>query len=218
MITKVFLCPFFGELPEWWGKYQAQIPAMEKMGYKFLIDTDLAKFKQRVWDKLGVDCPIVWGKAKVHDYRPALGYLYEDEIKGFDFWGITDFDVVYGQVDEWVTDDFLKNLDVHSNHDSYVCGPWSLFRNKKEVNELFMKQIDWQKFLIEPTVNGWCEMEYSRLLERSGLRYAYTFWQGFPWDVNPILRREGGELFQILNGSWEPIMMYHFRQIKRWPL
>ncbi len=211
-IKKVFICPYFGELPPWFDLYKPQIEKLKKYGYDFIIDQDLEGFKKRVKEKLDIDCPIKSGTGKVWDYRPTLGLLYEDEIKGYDFWGHTDFDVVYGDVGAWVTDEFLDGLDLHSNHDTYVCGCWSLYRNNKRVNNLFKDPPYWKDFMITERANGWVETGFSRYLEISGLRYKYTFWQGDPDD--PQIELKEGKLYQ----KGKEIMMYHFRRQKVWPL
>lgn len=208
-LRKILIVPFFGELPEWFDKFEAP------KGYDLLIDQDLEGFKQRVGDILGIEYPGVPGSGKVWDYRPALGVLYQDEIKPYSFWGHTDFDCVYGDVDKWVTDEFLYDLAVHSNHHSYVNGCWSLYKNIPRVNELFLDSPNWKQMMERPIPNGWVEDEYSRILENSGLRYKYTFWQGWPYTTTPNLHKSlDGKLYQ----DGEEIMMFHFRRSKKWPL
>ena len=208
------ITPYFGEFPEWMDKYKAHYEeTLKKAGYDWLLDTDIESFKKRVKDKLGIDYPGLPGTGKVWDYRGALGYLYEEEIKGYDFWGHTDFDCVYGDVNKWVTDEFLSELDLHSNHDTYINGCWSLYRNTKAVNELFL-QCNWRFYMEYPESNGWVEGPFSKRLERSGLRYKYTFWQGNPYTTEPNIKFENGKLYQ----DGEEIMMFHFRRSKRWPI
>lgn len=201
--------PYFGPFPEWIEKFE--LPK----GYELLLDQDLEGFKKRVKDKLGIDYPGLPGTGKVWDYRPALGLLYEDAIRygRFDFWGHTDFDCVYGDVDKWVSDEFLSGLDIHSNHGTYINGCWTLYRNIPEVNNLFLKG-DWKSNMMHPTPTGWVEDSFSRLVENSGLKYKYTFWQGNPYTTEPNLKKENGKLYQ----DGEEIMMFHFRRSKKWPL
>lgn len=206
-LRKIFIMPYFGDLPDWYDKFE--LPK----GYDILLDQDLKGFKERVRQKLGIEYPGLLGGVKVWDYRCALGYLYEEEIKGYDFWGHTDFDVVFGDVDKWVTDEFLSELDVHSNHNTYVCGCWSLYRNTPELNRLFLRG-NWYDNMIEVIPTGWVEEGYSRLLEESEFRHLYTFWQGNPWTNDPKLSKIDGRLLQ----DGEEIMMFHFRHSKRWPL
>ncbi len=210
MIKKLFIMPYFGPLPEWIEKFE--LPK----GYELVLETDIEKFKKRVKDKLGIDYPGLPGTGKVWDFRATLGVLYEDDIKygGFDFWGHTDFDCIYGDVDKWITDEFLSELDVHSNHKTYVNGCWSLYRNTPEVNNLFKTVPNWKEYLIHPESNGWVEGAFSRALEQSGLRYKYTFWQGDPWAKVINLEKKDGKLYQ----DGQEIMMHHFRYSKKWPL
>ena len=213
-MKKLFLIPFFGSPPPWYPQYIDHVRHLQSHGYDLLIDTDLAKFQERVRSKLHIDCPIIPGTGKLWDYRATLGYLYEEETAGYDFWGHTDLDCVYGNVGKWVTDEFLGNLDIHSNHGTYICGPWTLYRNVARVNQLFMEQDDWQGYLERPEVNAWVEAAYSRLVERSGLRFQYTYWQNLnPSDDSGIAFRDGK-----LYDHGQEIMMYHFRRTKRWPL
>jgi len=209
---KVLIAPFFGDMPPWIDKFRAP------KGYDLLIDQDLDEFKIRVKTKLGIDFPGEWGSPKVWDYRGALGLLYEDEIKDYEFWGTVDFDVVFGDVSKFVPDDMLMNLDVYSGHNEYVNGCFSLYRNCTEVNKLFMQCPEWKEIMTDPKPSGWIEKEYSRKLEQSGLRYKYDFQQGNPWTDKPILKKEGQSLWQQLNGEWFELAFFHFRHSKKWPL
>lgn len=203
------ITPYFGQLPEWMNNYQPPD------GYRWLLDMDYEGFKQRVKEKLGINYTGYPSNGKVWDFRCALGVLYEQEIKGFDYWGHTDFDCVYGDTEKWVSDDFLSSLDVHSNHHSYVNGCWSLYKNDPEVNNLF-REGPWKENMDNYNVTGWVEQEYSRVLEASGLRYAYTFWQGWPYTADPKITKSGNNLYQ----DGEEIMMFHFRRSKAngWPI
>jgi len=192
-------------------------------GYHMIIDTDLADFKLRVKQKLGIDYPGVVGGTKVWDYRCALGLLYKDEIKDYDWWGTCDFDMVFGDVDKFVPDSLLNELDVYSGHNEYVCGCFSLYRNSPEVNNLFKNYPLWEVELRNPESSGWVETQFSRILELSGLRYKYDFQQGMPWTTTPILKKEGNKLFQkvdfnSIDHNWEEICFFHFRHSKQWPL
>lgn len=239
-LTKKIVTPYFGNLPEWWDKFEPPT------GYSWLLDTDLESFKKRVKDKLGIDYPSGFGDCKVWDYRCALGFLYEEELNGFDFWLTMDFDVVFGDVNKFFPDEELDKLDVWSNHDTYVAGFWSLYRNSKEVNELFMQHPDWKNILSTPQITAWVENEYSRLLENSGLRYKYSGdLQGNPYNPPFNLIKDNGRLFQfshldnnddvyavypksdylIHNAAdnkhtfvYKEIPMLHFRRTKSYPL
>lgn len=214
-MKKIFLNPYFGEFPEWIDKWRENFEqTLRPAGYDLLIDTDLESFKKRVKDKLGIDYPGVYGSPKVWDYRCALGLLYSEEINSYDYWGHFDQDMCYGDVAKWFPDSEISKLDVWSNHNTYVCGCWTLYANKPEVNELFKNYFDWKEKMIYPEPNGWVEQEYSRLVEQSGLKYKYSFQQGMPYTTEPNLKKENGKLYQ----DGVEICMFHFRRSKRWPI
>lgn len=201
------LSPYFGELPEWYDKYQSP------EGYDFLLDQDLEGFRKRVKDVLGIDCPIEWGSTKVSDYRCALGLLYAKELEGYDYWGTVDLDMVFGDTKKWFPDEMVSQFDVVSNHDTYVSGPFTLYKNSDEVNNLFKSYHGWQDKMVGGT-NGWVEQEYSNLLEASGLKYKYMSEQGDYTDTTTRLEKRDGKLYQYGN----EIAMFHFRRRKNWPL
>lgn len=207
-MRKILITPFFGDLPPWFDKFEPPV------GYEWLLDTDLESFKKRVKDKLGIDYPGEYGSSKVWDYRCALGLLYEDEIEDYSVWGHCDFDVVFGDVNKWVTDEILDKVIIWSNHHSYVNGCFSLYKNCDIVNNLFKRFGLWEHMLRNKNPLGWVEQEYSRIVETSGFKYSYNFFQGWPYTTTPNLAKENGKLYQ----DGEEIMMFHFRRSKKWPL
>jgi hypothetical protein len=218
VISKLLICPYFGPLPEWWLHWLGNVGrSIEPLGYDILLDTDEDAFRDRVARTLGIVCPPMSGGGKVWDYRPALGLLYWEELEGYDFWGHTDFDCVYGRVDQFVTDWFLNAIDMHSNHATYVNGCWSLYRNTPQMASLFMEHPLWESALEDPTPSGWAEQEFSRIVlwaEQEGrLRKAWTQWQVFSEEQLPHVHFEGERLMCL----GEEVMMAHFRRTKVYP-
>lgn len=217
MITKLFVCPYFGDMPSWMDHYWRNARRLRAQGYDFLVDTDEEAFHERVKDRLGITCPTMVGTGKTWDFRPALGVLYEEEIRGYDFWGHTDFDCVYGRVEEWVTDAFLSDLDIHSNHHNYICGFWTLYRNQPFVNELFSLHPEWQEIMESATPYGWAETGFTEIVdtfaESGELAREYTFWQTKNLNNYDLLHWEDGKLME---GNTE-VMVAHFRRTKEYP-
>lgn len=214
-LRKVLIVPFFGEMPPWIDKFRAP------KGYDLLLDQDIDEFKIRVKTILGIDYPGEWGTSHVWDYRAALGLLYEEEIRGYDYFGHCDLDVVFGNMDKFIPDQELMKLDVYSTHDKYICGAFSLYKNTDEVRNLFKHSPEWKENMTSKQPTGWVETSYSRLLEKSGFKYKYDLTpQGNPFTDSPVLEMRGRELFQQINGEWFEIGLFHFRRSKSkgWPL
>lgn len=211
-LSKVLICPYFGDQPEWIGRYWANAERLERQGYDFLLDTNEAEFRERVRERLGIVCPPMCGTGLIWDFRPALGYLYAEEIKDFDFWGHTDFDVVYGRVEHFWPDALLGQYDAVSDHTHYFAGPWSLYRNVPAVSEAFLTNDEWSRVMRSEEAMGWSEFGFADTMKASGLRCLFAQHHGFE---NPgSLRMEEGRL---MDGERE-MSFFHFRRTKQFPL
>ena len=82
---------------------------------------------------------------KFCDFKPAYGYIFSDIIQQYDFWGIGDIDVIYGNIRAFITEELLTTYDLISVRPEYISGFFTLFRNCKKINELFMESRDYQK-------------------------------------------------------------------------
>ncbi len=69
---------------------------------------------------------------KICDYRPAFGLIFEEFLKGYDFWGHCDFDMIFGDLRKYFTDELLSNYDK-----ILTLGHLSLYRNTFENNNRF---------------------------------------------------------------------------------
>lgn len=218
LTKKLLICPFFGDLPAFYPQWRESVRSLERFGYHVLVTQDLEDFNARCGAVLGFPSPIVPGTGKLWDFRCAFGELYAKEIEGYDYWGTTDFDVVYGRVDRFVTEEMLTEkgpngrLDIFSDEDTYIGGHFTLYRNISYVNAFFRDVHGWAAFMQDPPPNGWVEFAYSVhakkhlnvVLEKN---QATRDNRGLTLDENGYLRQNGKE-----------IMLAHFRDQKRWPL
>lgn len=218
MLKKLLICPFFGPLPAFYPQWRESVRTLERFGYHVLVTQDLEDFNARCGAVLGFPSPIVPGTGKLWDYRCAFGELFAKEIEGYDYWGHTDFDVVYGRVDRYVTEEMLNEkgpngrLDIYSDEDTYIGGHFTLYRNISYVNSFFRECEGWAAFMQDPTPNGWVEFGFS-VAAKKGLNVVLSKNQatrdnrGLELDENGYLRQNGRE-----------VMLAHFKDQKRWPL
>lgn len=218
MIKKLFIIPWFGEYPDYMNQWIANMEYLKPLGYDYLLVCSLKKFEQRVRERLGIEPCILSGTGKAWDYRPALGVLFEEEIKGYDYWGHTDFDCVYGDINKFMPDEELVKYDIWSNHHCYCAGPWTLYKNNEKINNLFRNCPDWKERMSECKATGWIEDGYSKMLdklhENGEVNRLYTFYQGYDPSIDTNLSFKDGKLYDA--GS--EIMQFHFNRRKRFPL
>jgi hypothetical protein len=148
-LRKLMIVPWVGPLPDWTapGSTNGESPNAG-YGWEFLLDVDEHRIRERI-EALGVRCPPLAGR-KLCDYRPAFGEMYADEIQGFDFWGHTDLDCVYGRLWDYITDELLAGIDVYSN-DPYpqMCGPFTLYR-ASVASSVFRAARGWRTIFEDP--------------------------------------------------------------------
>ncbi len=71
---------------------------------------------------------------KLCDFRPAYGEIFQEYIKGYDFWGHCDNDQIFGDIRHFITDDILDRYDR-----ILFCGHFTLYKNTPEVNQVYKK-------------------------------------------------------------------------------
>lgn len=178
VLTKLMIVQWVGPLPEWTEQWLANTQRITDAGYgwNFLLDADIQSIRSRITN-LGIDYPPLEGR-KLCDYRPALGEMYAVEVAGFDFWGHTDLDCVYGPIWDYVTDELLADCDLFSNDPAPdMCGPFSLYRTAT-ASHIFRHAEDWREIFQDATFRGFDETGIVPALLRSGLRMTHRHWEG----------------------------------------
>lgn len=73
---------------------------------------------------------------KFVDFQPAIGYIFNDYLKSYDFWGHCDNDQIFGDFSHFITDEILDKYDK-----LYRCGHLTIYRNSESNNILFMNEV-----------------------------------------------------------------------------
>lgn len=229
MLTKVFLSPLFSFNIPWMKQYYQNFNALPA-GWEHIIFTDLdlesskniavikmnvEQFKDLVQRKIGVMPYVPVPSPKFGDMRPAFGKIFEDYIKGADFWGHTDFDMVLGNLDKFVPESVLNNCDIFSDDINAVNGIFTLYRNNPKVNLLFTDCPNWRFIFTDTVYHAFDEAAFSQLVRgRQDIRFVDGQRHKHDRNGSSGLRMEHGRLYQFD----EEIMAFHFRRTKRWPL
>ncbi|MDR6761952.1 hypothetical protein J2Y38_002163 [Flavobacterium sp. 2755] len=87
---------------------------------------------------------------KLCDFKPAYGFLFSEYLEDYDFWGITDIDVVYGRIREFMTEEVLEEFDIVCVRHDFITACCMLFRNTDYINTLFKKSRDYEMIFTTP--------------------------------------------------------------------
>ena len=91
--------------------------------------TELKELIQSKFDfKIALNSPY-----KLCDYKPAYGYIFEEYIKDYQYWGHCDVDTIMGNLSNFLTNTLLEK------YDKLFCqGHMTIYRNTFENNRVFM--------------------------------------------------------------------------------
>lgn len=146
MKSVVIIFPYFGTLPVQYKMWRASALYNPTVDFMFFTDAHVKPEKNIIVHKMpfsefkkiiqqAFDFPIVLDRPyKLCEYKQAYGYILQDYIKAYDFWGFGDLDLVYGDIRSFLTDSVLEH--------SFILG-WghlTLLRNNEDANTYFMKQ------------------------------------------------------------------------------
>jgi len=123
---------------------------------------------------LKTKCLIQTGR-KLADFRPAFGLMFAQYVKRYDYWGVCDSDVVFGNLREVFTDKWAASFDKYN-----VYAHLMIFRNTDENNHLFMsknllKNATWKDALACPYNCYIEEFPISRVFDLSGKKTDIDF-------------------------------------------
>lgn len=147
----IFIIAYYGEYPSYFQlflnscknnpNYEWLIVTDNKTSYNYpknvhILDLSWLElcqlFQNKFSFKISIDRPY-----KLCDFKPAYGYIFQEYICNYDYWGHCDVDLVFGNLDHFLPPDKICNYDKIGH-----LGHMSLYKNTKEINMLFMQQTD----------------------------------------------------------------------------
>lgn len=146
-----FIIPYFGTLPNYFQLFLNS--CARNPGYNWLLLTDdmrafdypenvnrvemtFAECRGLVEKKLGFETTLRY-PYKLCDVKPMYGYVFQDFISDFEYWGYCDVDMLVGNLSRFLTDDFLAAYDK-----VFCLGHMTIYRNTPENNKVFMRDYN----------------------------------------------------------------------------
>lgn len=175
-----FLIPYFGRWPFWMPFFIESCRKNPDVEWLFFSDCgqpddlphnvsinscSFADYCSLVSDRLGIEFSPD-SAYKLCDIKPALGYIHADQLVGFDFWGFSDIDLVYGDLRGYFTAGRLARYDLLSTHERRISGHLCLLRNNEHMRTAFMQVSGWRNALSNSEHCAFDEKDFSRLFIR----------------------------------------------------
>lgn len=135
------------------------------------FDKIVEQFQSKFDFKIALDRPY-----KLCDFKPTYGYVFEDYLKEYKFWGECDIDTLMGDLGKFLSDDFLDRFD------KILClGHLTIYRNTYENNRVFMQpyreELMYKQVFSSPNSFGFDE-------------------EGTYGNINRIFKESGKKVFE----------------------
>lgn len=217
MKSVVILFPYFGTLPIQYNMWRNS--ALRNTDIDFLFFTDclvepaeniivhkmtFESFRQLV--QKAFDFPITLDRPyKLCEYKQAYGYILQDYIKNYDFWGFGDLDLVYGDIRSFLTDSVLKYKFLLG------WGHLTLLHNDEDTNTYFMKQVDgYQNYKDAFTTNKitfFDEYGYNGCSDKWRDNRPDDCW--LEWSFDNASKPKQSYHFDSLTRGWKQVIFEH---------
>lgn len=208
MKTIVIIFPYFGALPVQYKMWRASATCNPSVDFMFFTDADVESAKNIIVHKMSFkdfrklvqnvfDFPIILNRPyKLCEYKQAYGYILNKYIKGYDFWGFGDLDLVYGDIRAFLTDNVLEYKFLLG------WGHLTLIHNDTDCNTFFMKQIEGYQ-------------SYKAAFTTSEITYFDEFGYNGCSDKWRNCRPEDCWLEWPFDNASKPKQSYHFNSLTR---
>lgn len=238
------IIPYFGKWPIWFEATMVsmagnpsihwlcptdcELPENHPDNLKFLPIT-LKELNLQVNSIVGANVPLT--PRKFCDLKPAYGDIFSEFIKGYDFWGICDMDIIWGDIRTFITKDILDKFDIISSRKEAISGHFNLFRNTQSINQLYKSIPNYEELFENPKFQWTDEVVLTNYIKEinSGQseKKISVYWQkilcnqenGTDSHQEYYLDRwlwKKGKMLEIKNGaSLGEIMYLHFINWKR---
>ena len=144
-----------------------------------VVYTTLNEVKNKIEERLGFSVAL-YSAYKLCDFKPAYGYVFNEYLKGYDFWGYCDTDMIFGDIRSFITDSILRRSDKVLSR-----GHLSLWRNSKMMNEFFMTSTDGFYRTVFTSGSNFSFDEWGKRGVANHLKERLSeerFWDGVPFD------------------------------------
>jgi hypothetical protein len=152
-----FVLPWFGPWPNWmplfwescrwnpdidWLIYTDQAQPKEAPGNIDFRILNLEEMYRLIAQGLNIELQPPFRAHKLCDFKVATGLIFEDRLRNYDFWGMCDLDMSWGQIRTFYTEDLLSEYDILTSSRRAINGQCTLFRNIPRVNRFFLTEAN----------------------------------------------------------------------------
>ncbi len=221
------ITPYFGRFPVWMPPFLLSCKYNPRFHFLILTDNEfppvspenvifkkfsLNKLNALASKKLGIT--VRKENYSQVDLKPLYGIIFEENTRGYDFWGHCDIDLIWGDLSAYITDEILTNYDIISSRKNFISGHLNLYRNKRVINELCLEIENYEYYISRPEYYLFDEHVITAYLKEqenngcahkiywkkyfavdTGTSRTFTDWYGWQWSKGKLFGKRGEEAY-----------------------
>lgn len=204
----VLIVPYYGKWPDYFNIYLESLAHNQHI-LDLLLVTDLAipdhikqrppnlivhhqsleDLKKKADKKLGLNTGLS-NPYKLCDFKPLYGYLFDDLIDRYEYWGFGDIDLIYGNLEKFL-EGKLSKYDILHFRKKWISGSFTLLKNRKQIRELFFHSTDIKSIFENPAYLGFDETSLNwkeiRTLPLKDINFAFDNFTSICYRHQPSL-------------------------------
>lgn len=228
---RAFIITWFGAIPHWFDYFIKSCKHNKE--FDFIIFTDqimcnstdnniifyrfsLNDFNNLIKIKLNKDFEIK-NSYKLCDFKAMYGYLFEDYLTGYGYWGFCDIDLIWGNLGDFFNESLEQGVDIITlgadTEDLHyrIAGPCTLVKNNNYLTKSFMLVPEYEDVFKTQDYINFEEKSWDLWLKAQRNVELQIILNAQAWE-NGVVSDEAvwinGKLYLPSNRE---IAMYHFR-------
>lgn len=151
MYKIALILPYFGPFPNYFPFFLASCAQNKTVDFHIFTDQRLpasaenivvhsctfAQFAEKIGRAFDFPIPHLQRPYNLCDFKPAYGLALQEELKGYDFWGHCDCDLIFGNIRAFFPDALLGKYGR-----LLIRGHLTLYRNAEPANTFFMRRAE----------------------------------------------------------------------------
>jgi hypothetical protein len=162
---------YFGKWPDWIFQFISGCERNADFDFIIMNDTETVlseseniknilftkdDFNALATKKLGLDIKLM-NSYKLCDFKPAFGKIFEDYLKDYDYWGVSDIDMILGELSQLLNTMPVDKYDLISLYKDYISAPFFLVKNTEYLNSAFEQIHAYREYLNHAEYLGFDE-------------------------------------------------------------
>ena len=201
MMKKIcFIIPYFGTLPNYfplflkscnynpgidWLIFSDDVNEYSYPSNVHKVTMSFSEIQEKIREKFDFEISLK-APYKLCDYKVAYGFIFEEYLKPYDFWGYCDIDLIFGNICKFIPESILEQYDKIGH-----LGHFSLYKNSFDNNTIFMEDLGGRKRYKEVfstdrvcVFDEWDEVSINDIFLKKGKKiYLKTIWADiYPFD------------------------------------